>query len=189
MKNRKRILAAILILVGVTVMLQAEGEKVRKDLIPIFKKCFAKDEHLSLVASSVLIEKGKPKNFYFPNAIKDYNKDTAWGVSKNQGIGEWIYVYNYVDPDRNSYGKLAGKSQKNYFSFLNGLAKDATSFEENGRIKKVRIDMYELEGDEDGLDFKDPCESILIRLKMILLNWNSKTHQRNKPLNERSLVK
>ncbi|UOG58871.1 NADase-type glycan-binding domain-containing protein [Leptospira noguchii] len=155
MKNRRQLLTAILIL-GVTFMLQAEGEKTRKDLIPIFKKCFAKDEHLSLVASSTLTEKGKPKNFYFPNAIKDYNKDTAWGVSKNQGIGEWIYVYNYVDPDRNSYGKLAGKSQKNYFSFLNGLAKDATSFEENGRIKKVRIDVYELEGDEDGLDFKDP---------------------------------
>ncbi|EMO60632.1 hypothetical protein LEP1GSC133_0676 [Leptospira borgpetersenii serovar Pomona str. 200901868] len=155
MKNRKRILAATLIL-GITMMLQAEGEKVRKDLIPIFKKCFARDEHRSLVASSTLTEKGKPKNFYFPNAIKDYNKDTAWGVSKNQGIGEWIYVSNYVDPDKNSYGKLTGKSQKNYFGFLNGLAKDATSFEENGRIKKVRIDVYELEGAEDGLDFKDP---------------------------------
>ncbi|MDI7166984.1 NADase-type glycan-binding domain-containing protein [Leptospira santarosai] len=155
MKNRKRILAATLIL-GVTMMLQAEGEKVRKDLIPIFKKCFAKDEHLSLVASSTLTEKGKPKNFYFPNAIKDYNKDTAWGVSKNQGIGEWIYLSNYVDFSKNSYELLAGKSQKNYFSFLNGLAKDVTSFEENGRIKKVRIDVYELEGAEDGLDFKDP---------------------------------
>ncbi|MDI7158380.1 hypothetical protein QMM53_17935 [Leptospira santarosai] len=155
MKNRKRILAATLIL-GVTIMLQAEGEKVRKDLIPIFKKCFAKDEHLSLVASSVLTEKGKPKNFYGPNNIDDQNIDTAWGVSKKQGIGEWIYTYNSVKWSKNSYELLAGKSQKNYFSFLNGLAKDATSFEENGRIKKVRIDVYELEGDEDGLDFKDP---------------------------------
>ncbi|WP_082269143.1 NADase-type glycan-binding domain-containing protein [Leptospira interrogans] len=154
MKNPKRILAILIL--GVTVMLQAEGEKVRKDLIPIFKKCFARDEHRALVASSTLIEKGKPKNFYFPNAIKDYNKDTAWGVSKNQGIGEWIYVSNYVDFEKNSYDYLAGKSQKNYFSFLNGLAKDTTSFEENGRIKKVRIDVYELEGAEDAMDTKDP---------------------------------
>ncbi|EKP15691.1 NADase-type glycan-binding domain-containing protein [Leptospira borgpetersenii] len=155
MKNRKRILAAILLL-GVTMMLQAEGEKVRKDLIPIFKKCFPMNEHRSLVASSTLTEKGKPKNYYGPNNIDDQYIDTAWGASKNQGIGEWIYTYNYVDSNMNSYEQLAGKSQKNYFSFLNGLAKDATSFEENGRIKKVRIDVYELEGDEDGLDFKDP---------------------------------
>ncbi|EMG01660.1 hypothetical protein LEP1GSC123_0487 [Leptospira borgpetersenii str. 200701203] len=155
MKNRKRILA-ILILLGVTVMLQAEGEKVRKDLIPIFKKCFARDEHRSLVASSTLIEKGKPKNYYGPNNIDDINQDTAWGVSKNQGIGEWIYTSNDVRLNTNSYETLAGKSQKNYFGFLNGLAKDATSFQENGRLKKVRIDVYELEGAEDGLDVKDP---------------------------------
>ncbi|EMO61361.1 hypothetical protein LEP1GSC133_0258 [Leptospira borgpetersenii serovar Pomona str. 200901868] len=78
MKNRKRILAATLIL-GITMILQAEGEKVRKDLIPIFKKCFAKDEHLSLVASSTLVEKGKPKNYYGPNNIDDQYIDTAWG--------------------------------------------------------------------------------------------------------------
>ncbi|MGQ2802302.1 NADase-type glycan-binding domain-containing protein, partial [Leptospira santarosai] len=155
MKNQKRILS-ILILAGVTVMLQAEGEKVRKDLIPIFKKCYRPDEHKALVASSTLTEKGKPKNFYFPNAIKDYNKDTAWGVSKNQGIGEWIYVHNYFDDNLNHYHQLAGKSQKNYFSFLNGLAKDATSFEENGRIKKVRIDVYELEGGETMANLDDP---------------------------------
>ncbi|MBE8364264.1 NADase-type glycan-binding domain-containing protein [Leptospira borgpetersenii] len=155
MKNQKRILAATLLL-GITMMLQAEGEKVRKDLIPIFKKCFARDEHKVLVASSTLIEKGKPKNYYGPNNIDDQYIDTAWGVSKNQGIGEWIYTYNDVDSNKNSYEQLAGKSQKNYFSFLNGLAKDATSFQENGRIKKVRIDVYELEGAEDGLDFKDP---------------------------------
>ncbi|WP_032855860.1 NADase-type glycan-binding domain-containing protein [Leptospira borgpetersenii] len=156
MKNQKRILAATLLL-GVTIMLQAEGEKVRKDLIPIFKKCYRTGEYLSLVASSFLIEKGKSKNLYFPNATKDYNKDTAWGVSKNQGIGEWVYTYNYVDFNKNRYDQyLAGKSQKNYFSFLNGLARDATSFEENGRIKKVRIDVYEAEGDEDGLNMKDP---------------------------------
>ncbi|TQE65469.1 hypothetical protein FF021_19290 [Leptospira noguchii] len=137
-------------------MLQAEGEKVRKDLIPIFKKCYRPDEHLSLVASSTLTEKGKPKNYYGPNNIDDINKDTTWGVSKNQGIGEWIYIYNFVDYNTNHYHQLAGKSQKNYFGFLNGLAKDTTSFEENGRIKKVRIDVYELEGAEDGLDFKDP---------------------------------
>ncbi|EMO63963.1 hypothetical protein LEP1GSC133_0965 [Leptospira borgpetersenii serovar Pomona str. 200901868] len=155
MKNRKRILAATLVL-GVTFMLQAEGEKVRKDLIPIFKKCYRPNEHLSLVASTTLTEKGKSKNFYFPNAIKDYNKDTAWGVSKNQGIGEWIYIYNSFDWNLNHYHQLAGKSQKNYFSFLNGLTKDPASFEENGRIKKVRIDVYEAEGDEDGLNMKDP---------------------------------
>ncbi|EKP13529.1 hypothetical protein LEP1GSC128_0020 [Leptospira borgpetersenii str. 200801926] len=110
---------------------------MRKDLIPIFKKCYRTGEYLSLVASSFLIEKGKSKNLYFSNATKDYNKDTAWGVSKNQGIGEWVYTYNYVDFNKNRYDQyLAGKSQKNYFSFLNGLAKDATSFEENGESKK-----------------------------------------------------
>ncbi|AXR62359.1 hypothetical protein DQM68_05830 [Leptospira mayottensis] len=137
-------------------MLQAEGEKVRKDLIPIFKKCYRPDEHLSLVASSSLIEKGKPKNNYGPNNIDDINKDTVWGVSKNEGIGEWIYTYNYVDYNTNHYHQLVGKSQKNYFSFLNGLAKDATSFQENGRIKKVRIDVYELEGTETMANLKDP---------------------------------
>nr|WP_061219083.1 hypothetical protein [Leptospira weilii] len=137
-------------------MLQAEGEKTRKDLIPIFKKCYRTDEDLALVASSTLAEKGKPKNFYGPNNIDDQYIDTAWGVSKNQGIGEWIYVYNYVDSNKNSYEILAGKSQKNYFSFLNGLAKDATSFEENGRIKKVRIDVYELEGGETMANLSDP---------------------------------
>ncbi|EMO63682.1 hypothetical protein LEP1GSC133_0005 [Leptospira borgpetersenii serovar Pomona str. 200901868] len=135
MVNQKRILAVILIL-GVTFMLQAEGEKVRKDLIPIFKKCFAKDEHLSLVASSTLVEKGKPKNYYGPNNIDDQYIDTAWGVSKNQGIGEWIYTYNYVDSNMNSYDQLAGKSQENYSSFLNGLAKDATSFQRKRKDTK-----------------------------------------------------
>ncbi|WP_432211816.1 NADase-type glycan-binding domain-containing protein [Leptospira noguchii] len=155
MKNRKRILA-ILILLGVTMMLQAEGEKTRKDLIPIFKKCYRPDEHKALVASSVLTEKGKSKNYYGPNNIDDQYIDTAWGVSKNQGIGEWIYTYNDARSSGNSYEKLAGKSQKNYFSFLNGLAKDATSFEENGRIKKVRIDVYELEGGETMANLDDP---------------------------------
>ncbi|EMN78935.1 hypothetical protein LEP1GSC106_0453 [Leptospira interrogans serovar Grippotyphosa str. UI 12764] len=137
-------------------MLQAEGEKVRKDLIPIFKKCYRPNEHLSLVASSVLAEKGKPKTFYGPNNIDDQYIDTAWGVSKNQGIGEWIYTYNSVKWSKNSYEQLAGKSQKNYFGFLNGLAKDATLFEENGRIKKVRIDVYEAEGDESMANLDDP---------------------------------
>ncbi|WP_415857780.1 NADase-type glycan-binding domain-containing protein [Leptospira weilii] len=154
MKNPKRILAILIL--GVTVMLQAEGEKTRKDLIPIFKKCYRPDEHLSLVASSVLAEKGKPKDFYGPNNIDDINKDTAWGVSKNQGIGEWVYTYNFVDSNTNHYHQLTGKSQKNYFGFLNGLAKDSTSFEENGRIKKVRIDVYELEGTETMANLKDP---------------------------------
>ncbi|GIM20804.1 NADase-type glycan-binding domain-containing protein [Leptospira borgpetersenii] len=154
MKNQKRILAILIL--GVTVMLQAEGEKVRKDLIPIFKKCYRPDEHLSLVASSTLIEKGKPKNHFGPNNIDDINQDTAWGVSKNEGIGEWIYTYNYVDYNTNHYHQLAGKSQKNYFSFLNGLAKDSTSFQETGRIKKVRVDVYELEGTESMANLKDP---------------------------------
>ncbi len=145
-----------MILAGVTVMLQAEGEKTRKDLIPIFKKCYRPNEHLSLLASSTLTEKGKPKTFYGPNNIDDQYIDTAWGVSKNQGIGEWIYTYNDVNSNKNSYEELAGKSQKNYFSFLNGLAKDATSFAENGRIKKVRIDVYELEGGETMANLDDP---------------------------------
>ncbi|WP_420920193.1 NADase-type glycan-binding domain-containing protein [Leptospira santarosai] len=155
MKNPKRIL--VILILGVTFMLQAEGEKVRKDLIPIFKKCYRTDEDLFLVASSVLTEKGKPKNYYGPNNIDDQYIDTAWGVSKNQGVGEWIYTYNGVKWSKNRYDEyLAGKSQKNYFSFLNGLAKDATSFEENGRIKKVRIDVYEAEGDESMANLKDP---------------------------------
>ncbi len=137
-------------------MLQAEGEKTRKDLIPIFKKCYREGEYLSLVASSVLTEKGKPKNYYGPNNVNDQYIDTAWGLSKNQGIGEWTYTNHFVDLNKNSYVHLAGKSQKNYFSFLNGLAKDTTSFEENGRIKKVRIDVYEAEGDLDFMDSKDP---------------------------------
>ncbi|WP_016756502.1 NADase-type glycan-binding domain-containing protein [Leptospira santarosai] len=153
MKNRRQLLTAILIL-GVTMMLQAEGEKTRKDLIPIFKKCYG--SNWSKVASSFLMEKGKAKNYYEADNASDRNKDTAWGVSKNQGIGEWLYIYNTVDSNKNSYELLAGKSQKNYFSFLNGLAKDATSFEENGRIKKVRIDVYELEGGLSGMNFKDP---------------------------------
>ncbi|WP_420843401.1 NADase-type glycan-binding domain-containing protein [Leptospira alstonii] len=154
MKNQKRILAVLIL--GVTMMLQAEGEKARKDLIPIFKKCYRPDEHRTLVASSVLTEKGKPKNYYGPNNIDDQYIDTAWGVSKNQGIGEWIYTYNDVDSNKNSYELLAEKSQKNYFSFLNGLAKDATLFEENGRIKRVRIDVYELEGGETMANLDDP---------------------------------
>lgn len=135
-------------------MLQAEGEKVRKDLIPIFKKCYG--ENWSKVASSFLIEKGKPKSYYGADNASDRSKDTAWGISKNEGIGESLYIYNTVDSNKNSYELLAGKSQKNYFSFLNGLAKDATLFEENGRIKKVRIDVYELEGGLSGMNFKDP---------------------------------
>ncbi|UNE64999.1 NADase-type glycan-binding domain-containing protein [Leptospira interrogans] len=153
MKNQNRILA-ILIALGVTFMLQAEGEKVRKDLIPIFKKCYG--ANWSKVASSFLTERGKSKNYYGADNASDSNRETAWGVSKNQGVGEWLYIYNTVDSNKNSYELLAGKSQKNYFSFLNGLAKDTTSFEENGRIKKVRIDVYEAEGDLDFMDSKDP---------------------------------
>ncbi|MDI7204625.1 hypothetical protein QMM44_14440 [Leptospira santarosai] len=153
MKNRRQLLTAILIL-GVTFMLQAEGEKTRKDLIPIFKKCYG--ANWSKIGSSFLIEKGKAKNYYEADNASDRNKETAWGVSKNQGIGEWLYIYNTVDSNKNSYEQLSGKSQKNYFSFLNGLAKDATSFEENGRIKKVRIDVYEAEGNLDFMNSKDP---------------------------------
>ncbi|UMQ57657.1 NADase-type glycan-binding domain-containing protein [Leptospira interrogans] len=153
MKNQNRILA-ILIALGVTFMLQAEGEKVRKDLIPILKKCYG--ANWSKVASSFLTERGKSKNYYGADNASDSNRETAWGVSKNQGVGEWLYIYNTVDSNKNSYELLAGKSQKNYFSFLNGLAKDTTSFEENGRIKKVRIDVYEAEGDLDFMDSKDP---------------------------------
>ncbi|EMO61357.1 hypothetical protein LEP1GSC133_0259, partial [Leptospira borgpetersenii serovar Pomona str. 200901868] len=51
---------------------------------------------------------------------------------------------------------LQERARKTISVFLNGLAKDATSFQENGRIKKVRIDVYELEGGLSGMNFKDP---------------------------------
>ncbi len=78
-------------------------------------------------ASSVLVEKGKPANYYVPGKAFDNNADTAWCQgNKNGGIGEYIEVK--FKPVLTSFVYI-----------LNGYGANRNLYESNNRIKDYEV--------------------------------------------------
>ncbi|TGN10199.1 NADase-type glycan-binding domain-containing protein [Leptospira ilyithenensis] len=102
-------------------------------------KCF------QAVASSFLIEKGKSQDEYIPSKIHDYKKETAWCVSKNQGIAEFIYVPYQNKASINKYKEILQRGDYySLFTIVNGFAKNEDLFLANNRVKKVSIEVQEI---------------------------------------------
>ncbi|WP_411823790.1 NADase-type glycan-binding domain-containing protein [Leptospira sp. 'Mane'] len=96
------------------------------------------------IASSFLIEKGKPKEEYSPLNVNDSIKETAWCMSKNQGIGEYIYVRYQNDVTINEYEKIEKRDYYSLFTIVNGFAKNKDLFLANNRVKRVSIEAQEI---------------------------------------------
>ncbi|MCX8009338.1 MAG: hypothetical protein N3A54_06630 [Patescibacteria group bacterium] len=95
-----------------------------------FKKVFA---------SSFLIEKGMPKDYYSPQKAFDGNINTAWveGV-EGDGIGEFI-----IFPINILGSRYDQKPPKINLKIINGYAKNKKLFLLNNRVKKVLFEVYE----------------------------------------------
>ncbi|TGN20827.1 NADase-type glycan-binding domain-containing protein [Leptospira idonii] len=110
--------------------------------------CYKK-ECRKAIASSFLIEKGKPKGEYSPDKIQDFRnenwRDTAWCVSKNQGIGEYIYVSYSNNPRLNKYKDIWKREGYSFsFTIINGFVKNKDLFLANNRVKKIAIEVQEI---------------------------------------------
>ncbi|MCX8009337.1 MAG: hypothetical protein N3A54_06625, partial [Patescibacteria group bacterium] len=90
-------------------------------------------------ASSFLIEKGMPKDYYSPQKAFDGNINTAWveGV-EGDGIGEYILFYV---PIKNS--RYDSKPAKINLSIINGYAKNEHLYKINNRVKEFCLEIYE----------------------------------------------
>ncbi|TGN20830.1 NADase-type glycan-binding domain-containing protein [Leptospira idonii] len=102
-----------------------------------------------VIGSSFLVEKGKPKDEYSPDKLQDFKnknwKETAWCVSKNQGIGEYVYIPYWNDESKSGYADIL--KRKDYYvslTIINGFAKNSDLFIANNRIKKVSIEVQEV---------------------------------------------
>ncbi|MCW7459938.1 hypothetical protein ND856_07805 [Leptospira bandrabouensis] len=111
--------------------------------------CYKNQKCKQPVASSFLIENGKPKDEYSPEKIHDNigekGKDTAWCVSKNQGIGEYIYIPYQNLQGINQYNNIW--KRREYFSLftvVNGFAKSESLYLSNNRVKKITIEVKEI---------------------------------------------
>jgi len=98
------------------------------------------------IASSELIEKGLPKDYYSAKKAVDGKVETAWveGV-EGDGIDEYIYFKLEVDSFP-WYGDFDTKDNK-YIEFeisiINGIGKNKKLYEKNNRIQKAVLEVYE----------------------------------------------
>lgn len=96
------------------------------------------------IASSFLLEKGKSKKEYSGEKINDRNYDTAWCVSKNQGIRESIYLSFPNDFSYGTYDNLAINDFPISFALFNGFSKTEDLFFANNRVKRILIEFTEI---------------------------------------------
>jgi len=92
-----------------------------------------------IIASSFLIEKGKPRDYYAPEKAFDNDINTAWveGV-EGDGIGEYI-----VFPINIEGSRYDQNDPKIDMKITNGYAKNDKLFFMNNRIKKFIFEVYE----------------------------------------------
>ncbi len=96
------------------------------------------------IASSFLVEKGKPKNEFSGERLNDDKYDSAWCVTKNQGIGEYIYLPFHHEGPGASYQELIKYDYPISFVLFNGYSKSTDLFYANNRVKKIRIEFQEI---------------------------------------------
>ncbi|MCX8125448.1 MAG: hypothetical protein N3F66_14965 [Spirochaetes bacterium] len=137
----RTIIACITLMVATLSISITSGKQ--KDIREIFDHIVYTDEP---IASSELVEKGLPKDFYSAKKAIDGNKDTAWveGI-EGDGIGEYI-MFNLNFGSIPSYGDF----DNNKFIIVdiiivNGVAKNEKLFKMNNRIKKATLEVYESE--------------------------------------------
>ncbi|BDA77552.1 hypothetical protein LPTSP3_g04820 [Leptospira kobayashii] len=135
---------SILLLIFPTLFVEARDLNFEKLYVNV-NDCLKGRECFQAVASSFLIEKGKPQDEYIPPKIHDYKKETAWCVSKNQGIAEFIYVPYQNDPSINEYKEILQRGDYySLFKVTNGFARNKDLFLANNRVKKVSIEVQEV---------------------------------------------
>jgi hypothetical protein len=103
-----------------------------------------KEQCYQPISSSFLLEKGKPKDEYSSQKAHDYKKETAWCVSKNQGLGAYVYMPYHNDVSINEYKRILKKDYYSLFTIVNGFAKNQELFYSNNRVKKVLIEVQEI---------------------------------------------
>jgi hypothetical protein len=113
--------------------------------------CYNKDRCHQAIASSFLVEKGKPKDEYSPGKINDSSnqdwRETAWCVSKNQGVREYIYVpyQNRQSINKYKYKDIWERGgSDSLFIIINGVGKSKDLFLANNRVKRVSIEVQEI---------------------------------------------
>lgn len=90
-------------------------------------------------ASSVLIEKGKPDDFYAPEKALDGSKDSAWcAAGKSGGIGEWIEI-NF-EPTQSQEHSGPSEAREDIF-VLPGITRNRQLHFQNNRIKDYRVEL------------------------------------------------
>lgn len=105
--------------------------------------------------SSCLIEKGKAPDFYSRDKAFDDDTSTAWVEGNpDSGIGEYIFCAISVDRDVYTkdfqYDECLGFSLD--FTFVNGYAKNESLFKKNNRVKKIKIEVYEVKEKSSAVD-------------------------------------
>jgi len=91
------------------------------------------------IASSTLIEKGKPVGLYSPNNVMDGKIETSWveGIG-GSGLNEYICIPLIIKGSR--YDQ---KPAKLTLSIINGYAKNKKLFDSNNRLKTINVEIYE----------------------------------------------
>jgi len=96
------------------------------------------DSNKMAVASSYLIEKKLPKEYYNPNNVFDDKLDTVWAAGgANNGINEYIIFRIYFGSQPYSY------PVETDMQIINGCAVTDELFKANNRIKRATLEIYE----------------------------------------------
>lgn len=136
----------IIILLFIFSFTTLESKQQKFNSVNAFKSMI----NLKLLASSYLIEKGRPYNFYAPEKAFDNNTKTAWVEGrKGDGIGEWIVIAMKSKPGVGvpQYEDYI-KNKKQLvltFEIINGLIINRTLFKANNRVKKAILEIYSAE--------------------------------------------
>ncbi|MEJ5360994.1 MAG: hypothetical protein WHV26_02940 [Spirochaetota bacterium] len=140
MKKQNNILWVLMVLM--IVVGNMKGNAQQKSLRDIFDHVIYTGEP---IASSELVERGLPGDFYSAKKAVDGKVETAWveGV-EGDGVNEYIYFklelgaiphYNEFN-DKHKYIEFE-------ISIVNGIGKSKKLYEMNNRIKKAILEVYE----------------------------------------------
>lgn len=131
---RKSIITVLIFMFYLSLYAQNEMSIIDRYFDEIVSSKFEK-----VLASSFLIEKGMPKDYYAPKKAFDGNVNTAWveGV-EGDGIGEYI-----VFPINILGSRYDQKPPKINLKIVNGYAKIEKLFSINNRVKKILFEVYE----------------------------------------------
>ncbi len=96
------------------------------------------------IASSELREKGLPRDFYSAKRAFDDDIATAWveGV-EGDGIDEYIIFNLSYLQESDNFIKEKNKHIEVELTIINGVAKNRKIWEENNRVKKALLEVYE----------------------------------------------